>query len=131
VPFAPASAWFIAPTTVRALIDIAQGAPERVNFPFIAQFLALGEFHEFQNFFHLIHCTFERLDHLHHFVNRLADGGTMMRRFGHGDALGGDAFGQALDPLEQWLWCRRRGGGERSFGYGNLGLGRRFRPGGR
>ena len=35
------------------LVDTTQGAPERIDLAFIAQFLPLGEFNQFQDFFHL------------------------------------------------------------------------------
>jgi len=108
--FIPAAARFISTATgIRALMHISQGAAEGFNFPLVAQLLALGELHQFQNILHLIHRAFERFDDVHDFINRLADGGTTMGGFGNGDALGGDALGQAFDPLEQRLWLRGRG----------------------
>ena len=91
-------------------MDIAQGAAERFNLPFVAQFLALGEFHEFQYIFHLIYRALEGVNDFHHFVNGLADGRTMMGGFSKGGAVYGDALGQAMDALEQrlWLWRRSR-----------------------
>ena len=74
-------------------MDISQRVAEGFNLPLVAQLLALGEFHQFQNVLHLIHRMFQRLDDCHHFVNRLADGGTPRRGFG-------DPLGQTLDPLE-------------------------------
>jgi hypothetical protein len=139
---APAPTWFVATATgVRALVDIAQGAAERFNLPLVAQFLAFGEFHEFQYVFHLIHRALQGVYDFHHFINGLADGRTMMSGFGVGGALDGDAFGQPLDPLEQrfWLGCMGRCGCRRSsragwahgrLECGGLGLRRRVRLGG-
>ena len=82
------------------MVNISQGAAERFNLPFVAQFLTLGEFHEFQYIFHLIHRPFEGVNDFHHFVNCLADGRTMMGGFSNGGAVDGDAFGQAMDALQ-------------------------------
>ncbi len=92
------------------MVDITKGAAEGFNLPLVAQLLALGEFHQFQNILHLIHRAFERLDDFHHFVNGLADGGAVVGGFGNGGAFDGDAFGQPLYALEQRLWLRCRCG---------------------
>ena len=120
------------------MVDISQGAAERFKLPLVAQLLALGEFHQLQYIFHLIHRTSERFNDFHHVVYCLADGRTMMGGFGNGGAMNGDALGQAMDALEQrlWLWCRsgcecRCGWAHRCFGRGGLGLRRRDRLGGR
>ncbi len=130
-----AAARFVATAAgVRALMNISQSAAEGFNFPLVAQLLALGEFHQFQDIFHLIHRAFQRLHDFHHFVNCLADGRTMMRGFGVGGALNGHPLGQALDALEQRLrlrdgepWCW---GGE-GLGCDRPGLWRHFRIDGR
>jgi hypothetical protein len=75
------------------LVDIAQGAAEGFNLPLVAQFLTLGEFHEFQYIFHLIHRPFEGVNDFHHFVNGLADGRTMVGGFNHSGAVDGNALG--------------------------------------
>ncbi len=81
-------------------MDIAQGAPEGFNLPLVTEFLALGEFHEFQYIFHLIYRALEGVNDFHHFVNGLADGRTMMGGFSNGGAVDGDALGQAMDALQ-------------------------------
>jgi hypothetical protein len=42
-------------------LDAAEGAAEFVQFAFIGELLALGDFHEFQNFIHLIVQFFQRV----------------------------------------------------------------------
>ncbi len=79
-----------------AVIELTQGAAEIFDLTFVGEFLAFGDLDEFQHFFHLIHGTLEHFDDGHHFINRLMDGGHAMLRF---DA--GDAFGSALDALNQ------------------------------
>ncbi len=62
------------PVAVR-LMDFAQRLAQRLDFAFVSEFLALGQFDEFEDFFHLVECLFQRLDNSGHFFNRLADGG--------------------------------------------------------
>jgi hypothetical protein len=120
------------------LVDVAQGAAEGFNLPLVAQFLALGEFHEFQYIFHLIHRALQGVNDFHHFVNGLADGRTMVGWFGNGGAVDGNAFGQAMNAMEQGLWLWRGGRRKcrcgrlhRCFGSDGLGLWRRVRHRGR
>lgn len=82
----------------RSIVQLAKRATKGFDLTFIRQLLALGEFDQFQNFFHLIHGTLECLNDLHHFVNRLADGSPAMSRFGVRVRMT-DAFGEALDAL--------------------------------
>jgi len=62
-------------------LKLAQGAEQRFDLAFVGELLAFGEFDQFQNFFHLLQRLFQRFDDLHHFVDGLADGGTI--RPGH------------------------------------------------
>jgi hypothetical protein len=55
----------------RAVGQLSQGAAQRLDLAFVSEFLALGEFDQFQNFFHLIYRALERFDDLHDFINRL------------------------------------------------------------
>jgi hypothetical protein len=119
------------------LVNIAQGAAKGFNLPLVTQFLALGEFHEFQYIFHLIYRALEGVNDFHHFVNGLADGRTMMGGFGNGGTVDGDAFCQAVNAMEQglrfWRGGRRKcrcGRLPRCFGSDVLGLWRRVRTGG-
>ena len=66
---------------VATRLKLAQGAQQRFDLAFVGELLAFGEFDKFQNFFHLIKRLFQRFDDLHHFVDGLADGGTI--RPGH------------------------------------------------
>ena len=96
--------------TARTL-QLAQGSPEGFDFTLVGQLLALGQLDQLQHFLHLIQSVPERISDLHHFVNRLPDGGTRRRGSGRG-AL--ERFGSGFE--------RRRGGG--------CGLGGRRRNGG-
>jgi len=51
-----------------------QRAAQRFDFPFVGEFLALGQFDQFKHFLHLIERLFERFDYLRYFFNCLADG---------------------------------------------------------
>lgn len=82
------------------MVNISQGAAEGFNLSFVAQLLALGEFHEFQHIFHLIHRALKGVNDFHHFVNCLADGRTMVGGFNNSGAVNGDALGQALNALQ-------------------------------
>ncbi len=67
--------WPFLPFTSR-LMNAVQRAAQRLNFPLVGNFLALGQFDEFEHFLHLVERLFERFDNLRHFFNRPADGGT-------------------------------------------------------
>ncbi len=69
----------LVPFTLR-LMNIVQRAAQRFNFPLVSEFLALGQFDEFEHFLHLVERLFERFDNLRHLFNRLTDGGR--RSFG-------------------------------------------------
>ena len=56
-------------------MNFAQRLAQRLNFALVSEFLALGQFDEFEHFLHLVERLFERFDNLRHFFNRLADGG--------------------------------------------------------
>ena len=58
-------------------LKLAQGAQQRLDLAFVRELLAFGMLDQFQNFFHLLQCLFQRFDDLHHFVDGLADGGTI------------------------------------------------------
>lgn len=114
------------------IVQLPEGAAERFDLAFIREFLALGQFHQFQNFFHLIHRAFERFDDFHDLIDRLMDGGgTMLLRLNAGDALG-----QTLDAFEQrpgFAWLRRTAGRDglrvNAGLWRTLGTGRAFRCG--
>ena len=55
-------------------LQLPQRAAERIEFLLIGQLLPFGKFHQFQGLFHLVQCLSERLHHLAHFIQRLADG---------------------------------------------------------
>jgi len=57
------------------LLQLAQQPAEGINLAFVAEFLAFGEFDEFQSILHLIERFSQRFDDLRHFAYRLADGG--------------------------------------------------------
>jgi hypothetical protein len=42
-----------------ARLKLAQGAEQRFNFAFVGEFLALGEFDQFQNLLHLLQSLFQ------------------------------------------------------------------------
>jgi hypothetical protein len=63
----------LAPATSRVL-QLAQQPAEGINLAFVGEFLAFGEFDQFQNILHLIERLFQRFDDLCHFDYRLADG---------------------------------------------------------
>lgn len=89
----------------RAIMQSPQGAAQRFDLAFVRELLAFGQFHQFQNFLHLIHGALERFHDLHHLINRLMNGGRAMLGFGtsHGNALG-----QTLHAFEQRPGlCRR------------------------
>lgn len=65
-------------------MNFAQRLPQRFNFPLVGEFLALGQFDEFEHFLHLVQRLFERFDNLRHFFNRLADGGSSGFAFSFG-----------------------------------------------
>ena len=55
-------------------MNSSQRLTQRLDFTFVGQFLALGQFDEFEHFLHLVERLFERFDDLRHFFNRLTDG---------------------------------------------------------
>ena len=57
-----------------AVTELSQSATEIFDLAFVGELLALGYFHEFQHFFHLIHGALEDINNSHHFINRLMDG---------------------------------------------------------
>ena len=57
-----------------AVVELAQGAAEIFDLAFVSEFLAFGDFDEFQHFFHLIHGAFENINNGHHFINCLMNG---------------------------------------------------------
>ena len=61
----PAASW---------LLQLAQQPAEGINLAFVGEFLAFGEFDQFQNILHLIERLSQRFDDLRHFAYRLADG---------------------------------------------------------
>ena len=89
----------------RTIMQSPQGAAQRFDLAFVRELLALGQFHQFQNFFHLIHGALERFRDLHHFINRLMDGRRAMLGFGTGH---GHALGQTLHAFKQRSGFRRR-----------------------
>jgi hypothetical protein len=118
----------MAPGFARTVVQLAQGATQGFNFAFVGQLLAFRQLHQFQHFLHLIHGALQGVHNFHHLVNRLADGGAAVLRFG-----AGYTFGQALDAFQQGpvfegaargngLWFN--GGFPRRLGAGN-GCGRR------
>jgi hypothetical protein len=86
----------LATLTTCAIVDLAQRAAEILDLAFVGEFLAFGQFHQFQNFFHLIHGALQRLHDFHHFINRLMDRADLMLRLRIGDA-----FGQTLNAFQQ------------------------------
>ena len=56
------------------LLQLAQQPAEGINLAFVGEFLAFGEFDQFQNILHLIERLLQRFDDLRHFAYRLADG---------------------------------------------------------
>jgi hypothetical protein len=56
-----------------AVVELTHSAAEIFNLAFVGEFLALGHFDEFQDFFHLIHGAFEDINNGHHFINRLVN----------------------------------------------------------
>ena len=92
----------------RAIVELAQRTTKRFDLALIREFLAFGEFDEFQNFFHLVNSTLERLNDLHYLVDGLADGSPAMDRFSLGMA---NTFGETLDAFQQWagFGARRSG----------------------
>ena len=56
------------------LLQLTQQPAEGINLAFVGEFLAFGEFDQFQNILHLIERLFQRFDDLRHFAYRLADG---------------------------------------------------------
>jgi hypothetical protein len=66
----------------RAVVQLPQRSAQRFNFAFVGELLAFGEFHQFQNFLHLVHGALEGFDDFHHLVNGLTDAGSAVRRFG-------------------------------------------------
>jgi len=55
-------------------LQLAQQPAEGINLAFDGEFLAFGEFDQFQNILHLIEHLSQRFDDLRHFAYRLADG---------------------------------------------------------
>ena len=56
------------------MLQLAQQLAEGINLAFVAEFLPLGVFDQFQNILHLIERLFQRFDDLRHFGYRVADG---------------------------------------------------------
>ncbi len=87
------AAGFIAPRTtllrlryLTGRIDAAEGAAQFVQLALVGEFLALGEFDEFQNFIQLVNGLLERLGDLggnqHGFVDGRTGRGAQIRRLG-------------------------------------------------
>ncbi len=116
---------------LRAIMKLPQGAAQRFDLAFVREFLALGQFHQFQHFLHLIGGVLERFDNVHDFVNRLVDGGNAMLQIGPA----GRPLRETLHPFQQrshrlrraarwngirrWLWGGR--GAERFAAFGGFG----------
>jgi hypothetical protein len=58
-------------------LEISQCASQRIKLAFIGEFLALGEFDEFQHFLHLFGGALQSLDNLLHLAHRRTDGGRL------------------------------------------------------
>ena len=56
------------------LLQLAQQPAEGINLAFVSEFLAFGEFDQFQSILHLIERLSQRFDDLRHFGYRLANG---------------------------------------------------------
>jgi len=63
------------------LVNTAQGAPEGIDLALITQFLPLGQFNQFQDFFHLRQRLSQRFDNVSHFTDGMADGRTFRHSF--------------------------------------------------
>lgn len=59
--------------TFTGTVQLTHGASKLVNFSFVRELLAFCELNKFEDFFHLVMSLFERLDDLHHFINRLVN----------------------------------------------------------
>jgi hypothetical protein len=55
------------------LLQLAQQPAEGINLAFVGEFLAFGEFNQFQSILHLIERLSQRFDNLRHFAHGLAD----------------------------------------------------------
>jgi hypothetical protein len=88
-------------TIPRAGVQLAQCAPQLINLTLVSQLLTLGEFHQFEHFFHLVLRLLQRSDDLHHVINRL-----MNRRHGRGLERRGQRFATRWFPARQ-LTTRR------------------------
>jgi hypothetical protein len=65
-------------------MNSAQRAPQRFNFPFVGDFLALGHFDQFEHFLHLVERLLEHFNNPRHFFSCPADGGSWSFGFGFG-----------------------------------------------
>jgi hypothetical protein len=61
-------------------LDAAQRAAKGLDFALVIVLLVLGEFNEFQDFFHLFECVLEGFDDMADFVRGFADGGEVGRK---------------------------------------------------
>jgi hypothetical protein len=59
-------------------LDAAQGTAEGLDFTLVVVLLVLGEFDEFEDFFHLLQRMFEGFDDLADFVGGFTDGGKIL-----------------------------------------------------
>ena len=66
----------VAPVASR-MLQLAQQPAERIDLMFVGKLLPLGKFDQLQSLFHLLHRLFQGFDDFHHFIDGLADGGTI------------------------------------------------------
>jgi hypothetical protein len=64
----------LTPTARRGALKLPQGAAQGFNFTLISELLAVGHFHQFQNFIHLLQGHAQGIHHFGDFLNRLAHG---------------------------------------------------------
>jgi hypothetical protein len=55
-------------------LKLPQSPQQGFNFAFVSEFLALGQFNQFQNFLHLLQSLLQRFDNPHDLVDCLTDG---------------------------------------------------------
>ena len=101
----------LAPAASRVL-QLAQQPAERINLMFIGELLPLGVFGEFQNILHLLQRLLQGFDDFHHFIDGLADGGTIRPGGGRSGNSGlkfvprrggpGRGFGRADGGRDLW-----------------------------
>ncbi len=106
--FAEITAWFVPTRAARRLrlrrtlrLDAAEGAAQFINLAFVSDFLAFGDFDEFEHFVQLIV----------QFFQRVGDEGSVRDGLVDGGFLGGSEIG-GLDPLaladgDARRWLRR------------------------